>query len=284
MQSPASQNPAGYDAGFLAVPVPLPTAKRELRPLGYTHFTVLLDAARRLAAVTAVNIDATSLVELERGDDWHLDPRVPEDEQAGPELYRANDLDRGHLVRRRDPVWGSPSVAARANTDTFAYTNAAPQAAEFNQSKELWLGLEDYLLGYADETGQRLSVFTGPVLADRDPVYRGVGIPQAFWKIAAWTIPGPDGPTLAATAYLLDQSPQLDDIDLSEARREALATDAPPPLGPYRTFQVPVRDIEAATGLDVGPLVAADRLEVVQGVLPPSTGWIPLAAYGDIRL
>jgi len=34
---------------------------------------------------TAVNIDGTQLVDLERGDDWHLDPRVPADEQAGPE-------------------------------------------------------------------------------------------------------------------------------------------------------------------------------------------------------
>lgn len=275
--------PLGYDPGFLAVPVPLPITDRDVVRLDYVHFSVLLDARRRLAAATAVNIDGPSLVDLGRGDDWHLDPRVAEDEQAGPELYRANDLDRGHLVRRRDPVWGASDVAARANTDTFAYTNAAPQAAEFNQSKELWLGLEDYLIGYAAETDQKLTVFTGPVLADDDPVYRGVGIPQAYWKIAAWTVPGADGPELAATGYLLDQRPQLDDIDLTEARLRASSTDAPPPLGPYRTFQVPIRDIAGLTGMDVGPLLSADRLEAVQGIRPPSTGWVRLESLGDVR-
>ncbi|MBG6060147.1 DNA/RNA endonuclease G (NUC1) [Cryobacterium sp. MP_M5] len=35
-----------------------------------------------------------------------------------------------------------------ANIDTFAYTNAAPQAGKCNQSKELWLGLKDHVLTY----------------------------------------------------------------------------------------------------------------------------------------
>ncbi len=285
MSQAGSSSSSGYDAEFLTVPVPLPAATRELVTLDYVHFTVVLDTARRLAAVTAVNIDGRTLVELGRGDAWHLDPRVRADEQAGPELYRANDLDRGHLVRRRDPVWGTATIAALANKDTFAYTNAAPQAAQFNQSRELWLGLEDYLIGYAADTDQKLTVFTGPVLADADPLYRGIRIPQAFWKIAAWvSTTVSNGIELAATAYLLDQSPQLDDIDLSRARLHAREVDAPPPLGPYRTFQVPVREIEAITGLDVEVLVAADRLEAVQGIRPPSAGWIPLDSFGDIRL
>jgi endonuclease G len=90
----------------------------KLVQLNYTHFTVLLNRGRRSAAATAVNIDGARLVDVARGDDWHLDPRVPVEDQAGLDLYRDNDLDRGHLVRRRDPVWGSPAVADRANADT----------------------------------------------------------------------------------------------------------------------------------------------------------------------
>ncbi len=45
--------------------------------------------------------------------------------QCGDELYIDNDLDRGHLVRRRDPVWGNS--AEEANKDTFYFTNASPQ-------------------------------------------------------------------------------------------------------------------------------------------------------------
>ena len=55
-----------------------------------------------------------------------------------------------------------------ANLDTFVYTNAAPQVNTFNQSKELWVGLEDYVLEFADSTDQRIVVLTGPVFADDD--------------------------------------------------------------------------------------------------------------------
>lgn len=77
----------GYDPDFLPVPVPLPTpAEAGVRVLPFTHFTVVLEPARRLAVATGVNIDGAQLVEVDRGDDWHLDPRVPAGEQCGPEV------------------------------------------------------------------------------------------------------------------------------------------------------------------------------------------------------
>ena len=102
-----------------------------VRELAFTHFTVLLQPDRRLAAVTGVNIDGAQLLDLDRGDYWHLDSRVPAAEQVGPDVYAGNDLDRGHLVRC-DPVWGDPGTALLANLDSFSYVNAAPQAALFN--------------------------------------------------------------------------------------------------------------------------------------------------------
>ncbi|MBO3083273.1 DNA/RNA non-specific endonuclease [Cellulomonas fengjieae] len=252
---------AGYDPAFLGPPVPLPVPAQTVRELPSTHFTVLLDPERRLAAATAVNIDGAQLVDLERGDDWHLDDRVPASEQAGPELYAANDLDRGHLVRRRDPVWGDLAVARRANFETFAYPNAAPQASAFNQGELLWVGLEDHVLEYARTLGNRLSVFTGPVLADDDPLYRGVRIPRMFWKVAAWA----SGDALRATGFVLDQSALVAGLQ---------AADEVPALGPFRTFQVPVADVEELTGLDLGPLRAADVLD----------RWVPLASVRDVLL
>jgi endonuclease G len=265
---------SGYDPDFLSrqgtpAAVPLPRAAQPVHTLDYTHFTVLLDPDRRLAAATAVNIDGASLVDVARGDDWHLDPRVPAAEQAGAELYARNDLDRGHLVRRRDPVWGAD--AGRASADTFVYTNAAPQAAAFNQSKELWSGLEDFVLENAEAFDRRLSVFTGPVFGADDPLYRGVRIPRLFWKIAAWS----NASGLAASGYVLDQRPQLDDIDLATAA--ALAVGEPPPLGPFRTFQVPVSDIAELTGLAVDELVAAD-------VHVGQTAWMLLTKPAGVRL
>ncbi|NQX13684.1 DNA/RNA non-specific endonuclease [Microbacteriaceae bacterium VKM Ac-2855] len=244
----------GFSTDFLAAPVvvPTPAAGRVVRRLDYTHFTVWLDPQRRLAMSTGVNIDGAQLLDLGRGDDWHLDDRIPDDEQTGPEVYLRNDLDRGHLVRRRDPVWGDRATAQAANVDSFCYTNAAPQASGFNQSKELWLGLETLVFEYADVHDTRLSVFTGPVLAEGDPVYRGVALPRRFWKIAVWS---PDGVSLASSAYILDQSTLIEPV----SRDMAL-----PPLGGFRTFQVPVSQIGEFTGLDVASLAASDVFEPEQ--------------------
>ncbi|MFE6964856.1 DNA/RNA non-specific endonuclease [Agromyces sp. NPDC057679] len=267
----------GFDAQFLGVtaPMPRPTPGPEASEcvdLAYVHFSVVLDPVRRFARVTGVNVDGAALLDLARGgDEWRLDDRVPADWQAGPAVYAANDLDRGHLVRRRDPVWGEPAVAARANADTFHYTNAAPQAAGFNQSKELWLGLEDHVLAYAEATAQRLSVFTAPVLGADDPGYRGIRVPLQFWKVVAWNA----GAALAATAFVLDQSPL---VDTSEVRPPEPG--AVPPLGPFRTFQVPVSAVAELAGLDMPELVAAD-------ILPPTVaaaGWRRLDATTGVLL
>nr|WP_269778534.1 DNA/RNA non-specific endonuclease [Microlunatus antarcticus] len=254
--------------------------------LPFTHFTVVLAPERRLAIATAVNLDGARLLEIDRGDDWQLDPRVPAEAQTGPEVYARNDLDRGHLVRRRDPVWGERAVAEQANLDTFSYVNAAPQAALFNQGELLWAGLEDYVLEHARTYAQRLTVLTAPVFGDDDPLYRGTRIPRRFWKIAAWNDGDEVSPALAATGYVLDQSEQLDRIDLTgEARASA------PPLGAYLTYQVPVVDIATLTGLDLGPLVEADRLPVAVGVRPSDlnrdssvvkTRWVQLQRVHDV--
>jgi hypothetical protein len=171
----------GYDVEFLGLPAPAPTVAVPTIQLDYLHFSVAFRPDRRLAAVTAVNIHGGLLIEIERTRDvWLLDPRVPVIEQAGPELYINNDFDRGHLVRRRDPGWGTQATALTANNDTFHYPNAAPLAAHFNQSKLLWAGLEDYLLEHAATFEQRLAVFTAPVLDPADPFYRGVPDPAPF--------------------------------------------------------------------------------------------------------
>jgi endonuclease G len=265
--------PAAYDPAFLDAPVPLPSPAEEDAAgtvrLDYTHFTVLLDRERRLARLTAVNIDGAALVDVPRGDDWRLDERIPAEWQAGPEVYARNDFDRGHLVRRRDPVWGPD--AEQANGDTFHYTNAAPQASGFNQSDELWVGLEDHVLRYADAHDQRISVFTAPVLGVEDLPYRGILVPLRFFKIAAWVRAG----ALRAAGFLLDQSPV---IDMDDVARGAVAE--APDLGPFRTFQVPIADIARFTRLQLAPLVAAD----VSAPTALPAPWRRLTAPGDIRL
>lgn len=261
-------SPSGYDPDFLPTRLPLPLPPRAVRELTYPRFSVLLDPARALAVVTGVNIDGATVRELPRTGEWQLDPRIGADEQAGPEVYARNDLDRGHLVRRRDPGWGDVEEARAATEATFFYPNAAPQAAGFNQSQQLWLGLEDHVLEYAEATAQRVSVFTAPVLGADDPPYRGIRIPLRFWKIAAWE--GPEG--LAAAGFVLDQS------ELVETSEGLLAA---PPLAAFRAFQVPIAEIARMTGIDVGILAGADVL--ARRATRP-TEWIALRSTGDIAL
>lgn len=264
-----SERWTGYDADFLGVPAPLPTPLGDtaVRELSYPRFTVLLDPVRRLALATGVNIDGARLLDLERRGEWDLDPRVPVSEQVGPEIYAKNDLDRGHLVRRRDPGWGSVAEATAATAATFYYPNAAPQAAGFNQSKELWLGLEDHVLAYAETTDQRISVLTAPVLAPDDPPYRGIRVPRRFWKVAAWS---PERGHLASAGFILDQTELIDTTE-----------SAVPPLGAFRTFQVPVIEIEQLAGVDLGALADADVLTTPTA---RPAAWKPLDAPSDIVL
>ncbi|WP_346139647.1 DNA/RNA non-specific endonuclease [Streptomyces coeruleofuscus] len=271
-------NRKGYDERFLGpvVPLPVPTDPAiETVVLPYTHFSVVFRPDRRLAASTAVMIDGLNLVDAERDDDWRFDPRLDDSHQTGHPVYKNNPLDKGHLVRRLDPVWGTSSEAEAANSDTFHYTNAAPQMDIFNQGKKLWLGLEDFLLDHAEGFDRKLSVFTGPVLVDSDPPYRSIKVPLRYWKVAAFMQDG----ELASTAYILDQSPDLTRDAAARALAEAARAGDPPPLGAFRTFQVPVADVAEAAGLDLGPLPAADRL-------PPrmraEKRWTQLERFEDI--
>lgn len=249
---------AGYEAGFLGegFPVPLPEVKAELsgdiaQPSGddkilhYTHFSILMSKSRRLAYYTASNIDGANRKDIKRsGDKWYYDPRISQAYQCGPALYSKNELDRGHLVRRLDPVWGE--AADKANEDTFHFTNCSPQHKNLNQ--KTWLNLEDYILNNAGVHGLKVNVFTGPVFRTDDMVYRGeFKIPAEFWKVAV--IVKADN-TLSATAYLQTQKNLLTNLEFA--------------YGAYETYQVPLAQIEALTGLSFGQLKTYDPLAVTE--------------------
>jgi endonuclease G len=278
----------GYDPAFLGVDVPLPGVADGQLPtalLSYLHYSVLFRPDRRFAAVTGLALDGARLISVDReGISWELDPRLAAELQAGPPVYASNDLDRGHLVMRASSTWGATEdEAQQANVDTFYFTNAAPQASAFNQGRKLWLGLEEYVLDHAEAFDRRLAVFCGPVLDPADPPYRGIQVPLRFWKVVAFVQNG----ALAATGYLLDQTPLVDDLDA--AFGEAAAAGEPPPLGPYRMFQVPVADIAALAGVRLDQLAAVDLLQASPFEQIPAAGevaggWRELASFDDVTL
>lgn len=243
----------GYARDFLEgweIPLPLATGARKADMLAlrrggdgielrYMHFSVIMSAARRLPMLTAVNIDASQSRKVPRIQTWSFDGRLDAGDQFGDALYDGNDLDRGHMVRREDPVWGDDEEARLANEDTFHFTNACPQMAQVNQ--RVWLGLEDHILKHARVDRMRVSVFTGPFLERDDLPYRGAHVPKAFWKVVA--IVTEEGRP-SATAYRVSQEKALSELEFV--------------FGAYETFQISIQEVIDATSLDFSGLTRYD--------------------------
>lgn len=255
----------GYDPAFLsgwdiAMPLGVGPAEQDMRALrrggtgvelAYRNFSVIMSASRRLPMVTAANIDGSEARRVDRGDRWSFDGRLDEADQFGEDLYANNPLDRGHMVRRLDPVWGPLELARQANDDTFHFTNACPQMAGVNQ--RTWLGLEDYILNNARVDRMRVTVFTGPFFSDEDLIHHsGARIPLAFWKVVA--IVTDDGRP-SATAYMVSQAKELEDLEFVFAG--------------YKTYQISIRQVLERTNVGFDPLIEYDgfsQFESARGV------------------
>jgi endonuclease G, mitochondrial len=234
---------AGFDVDFLGTRVETPalTASTEddalliggTERIDYTHFSLAMSKSRKFALWVAWNIDGGKLMKLDRdGIPFLKDPRVPAEFQAGDELYRNNRLDRGHIARRADLIWGSKAAADKANTDSFYFTNITPQMDDFNQSSKsgLWGKLEDALFADVKVDDLRVSVSGGPVFDADDRVFRAVALPREFWKVITFVEAG----VLKTSAFLLTQNlNQLEALDLDE----------------FRVFQVTIAELEQRTGL-----------------------------------
>lgn len=239
--------------------------------LKYHHYSVVMNKVRRLAFFTAVNIDGKKSKSPEREDDrWFYDPRIKREEQIGNELYKDNPLDRGHLVRRLDPAWGDDDQMVKvANDDTFHWTNCSPQHENFNQRQNLWAGLEDYILKNADAQNLKVSVFTGPVFAISDALYRGVKLPKQFWKVVVMV---KSNNKLSATAYIVSQKNLINNLEAEFV------------FGKFKTFQVSLETIEQLTGLSFGNLKAVQPSGLESLVFDESASENELSDYSQIVL
>ena len=251
-------NREGYRSDFLGVDYPMPTLGDSIKDkashligkpdeieLKYTHFSVVQNKERRQCFFTACNIDGTQSKNIKRSGSWVIDGRIPREDQLGNEAYADNDLDKGHMVRRLDPAWGSS--AALSSSDTFVYTNAAMQHANLNQKS--WLDLENHVLGSAK--GQKMTVLTGPVFSETDRPFNNGGrvnpptqIPEKFWKVVVWK--DEKSNQLKGAAFVLSQSDILDrDGGLFKGGFEP---------GRFGIYQVPISQLEDMTDLHFAPV------------------------------
>ncbi|MEU4360197.1 DNA/RNA non-specific endonuclease [Streptomyces virginiae] len=229
----------GYDPDFLGVRIDTPRLTAAVKAdaveldgshvIPYTHFSLALNGVRGFAFWVAWNIDGATIQRLpRRGIRFAKDPRLPDDAQIGNELYEDNPLDRGHIARRADLLWGAPLEAKKANKDSFFYTNITPQIEDFNQSSKggLWGRLEDALFAEAEIDDLKVSAFGGPLFQEDDRVYRHTRIPREFFKVLAFVEQG----RLKAKAFMLTQNlNRLEALELNE----------------FRVFQVTLSEVEA---------------------------------------
>ncbi len=270
--------------------------------LRYQHFSVAMNKDRRLAFYTAVNIHGESLVGYSRktnefyeydvastafaesmtgaeADKWAIETRIDLEHQTFEQFYKsmpnklvdANghenldetpNFDRGHLVKRLDPCWGSQADALIAERDTFHWTNAAPQTSAFNQGKaksllgqkegRLWQGIENYILRNAWAMDTKVSLFTGPVFKADDPVYSDktgemeIQVPLVFWKVLVWSEAG----KLKSLALKADQTKTMQKRD----GNESLVEDDQ--LALMEHFLTTVAKVEELTGFEFGEAVS----------------------------
>lgn len=200
----------GYQPNFLGtqdLEVPLPKILESLKDipaklkdnpqeylLSYENYSVVQHRLRGFPLFSACNISGENFISIPRdevGDHWKKDLRIAKNEQWGQELYDAkkSDFDRGHMTKREDVQWGeNKDEAIDAARTTFFFTNAAPQHGRLNRG--IWKSLENYILKTETvKNNLRICLFTGPVLADDDPVFvttvndQTVKIPVLFWKV-----------------------------------------------------------------------------------------------------
>ncbi len=262
----------GYDKDFLGASLPLPTLDPSLREqaapllenpedveLKYTNFSIVMNKERKQAMLTVVNIDGSKSEDVPRSGDWSIDGRIAREHQLGNEGYTHNPLDRGHLVRRSDPVWGDQ--ARQASEDTFVFTNAALQHADLNQKE--WLDLENHVLSHARTADEKITVFTGPVLAADDPRFdndgrlnKPVQIPEEFWKVVVWK---DDQGELRTAAFVLSQEELIEDKNsLFQSSFDS---------GRFSVYQVPLDDLEDKIKMDFGDLKdTVDETRKINGV------------------
>lgn len=287
---PNYSNRPGYQVDFLGGQtkrVPLPKLSDGLKQqaarlqnisdddnpfeLKYHHYSVVMNKFRKLAFFTAVNIDGNTSKSPNRANDkWFYDPRIKRDEQVGNELYEDNPLDRGHLVRRLDPAWGDDDQTVKvANDDTFHWTNCSPQHKNFNQGKNLWAGLEDYILKNAANKDFKATVFTGPVFDNDDVEHRGIKIPKSYWKVVVMV---KKNNKLSATAYLVSQAELVANLEAEFV------------FGQFKTFQVSIENVEELSGLDFGNLKSLQPANVKKINFDESTTELELMDYSQINL
>ena len=240
----------------------------------------------------------------EASEQWFNDERLTPGDCADQSVYDAQNIpgfptssnplvnaartlrmfQRGHLVRRLDPAWGTNEQALLAEADTFHFSNCAPQVGFFNMGQaqasipgsgggKLWRAVENLVLRNARTMRKRVISFSGPIFGSNDRKFRTIKIPRRFFKIAVWA----DNDGLRSLGMIADQGKVFDAwpeaLFTGEAResvrsREEAFQDANE-LARVDDFLTTIEDIEEKTRLDFGNAVRRADIRAGESLLRP---------------
>lgn len=172
--------------------------KKTKKVLEYEHHSVILNKDRRLAIISACNIDGNLIPDgpIKRRGNFKNNSEIGDLDQLGTSFYKkcGKLIDKGHLTKFEDVIWGkgltTTEFEALGRTTNF-YPNAAPQHRRLNRGK--WKSLELYILDTETEEKElKICMFTGPVLNENDPAFvhevdgNSFQMPILFWKIVMY--------------------------------------------------------------------------------------------------
>ena len=185
------------------------------------------------------------------------------------------------MVRRDDCAWGYTEDEVHfANSDTFYWTNCSPQHRYFNRDSGVWGNLERHIAREADDVGDKLVVYAGPVLdysrgAPHDFGGGRFWIPFDFWKVVVVSEHRRTRRRLSAYGFLMEQESVIDRRGM-----EGLSFDERFNVGRFRAQQRPLVEITKRTGV-VFPenVMTADVLKSEEQEMA-----VMLESFDDLKL
>jgi endonuclease G, mitochondrial len=295
--SEISTEPADYDdrpgfsADFLGeghpITMPQVTADRAAdvveiiggeAELRFWTYSSVMSRSRRLPFLSAANYDRNTKQTPPRPTVWVLDPRLDEDPAQARDLQVSDSwykhqnsaglgrgpFDRGHLTAFENATWGDEPL--RNGTDTFHFSNCAPQVAAFNEH-EVWREIE--IWAAAKGSAGLVSIFNGPIFGappstkrdgdglyelnsfdpgTSDPSLQGLAIPKQYFKVAAYV----EQDQLKVQAFVVTQEDYFEAIGDLEDLDEAISA------AQLALYRVPIATVAHLTDIDFGELTADD--------------------------
>lgn len=171
--------------------------------------------------VSHVIIPAVNKGNLSRTNDFRRDSLVSTGSAVKAD-YWYSGYDRGHLAPSADFRW-----SARAISESYVYSNMAPQRPELN--RESWANLESFIRKHVWVKSEQLYVVTGPIFEEKmETITQGpnvVSIPKRFYKVI---------------------------LDIEGDEKKAIAFVMPNELckQPMVSYAVSIDEVEQMTGLD----------------------------------